>query len=178
MSNARNKPKRRKQGVAVQTLADEVLVYDLERHRAHCLNQAAAVVWRHCDGKTSVPQMARILQRELDAPADRELVRYAIDRLARAHLLEGPPASARYTRRDFMGRLKKLGLAASVMLPVVSSIVAPAPAHALSCVQEGQCGAAGNCTPCYVGALNQCAAKRCCNGKCQPTPAAQNECGC
>jgi hypothetical protein len=77
-----------------------------------------------------------------------------------------------------MGRLKKLGLAASVMLPVVSSIVAPAPAYALSCVQEGQCGAAGNCTPCYVGALNQCAAKRCCNGKCQPTPAAQNECGC
>src|SRR3989304_1386272 len=123
MSKVKGKPHRRKRGLAVQTLADEVLVYDLERHRAHCLNETAAVVWRHCDGKTSVPQMARILQRELDAPADRELVRYALDRPARGHLLEGPPASARYTRRGFMGRLKKRGLAASVMLPVVGSIV-------------------------------------------------------
>ena len=176
--NTKNKPRRRKQGLAVQNLPNEVLVYDLDRHRAHCLNEAAATVWRHCDGKTTVSQMARMLQDELDVSADPELVRYAIDRLARARLLEGASGVARYSRRDFMARLKKLGLAASVTLPVVSSIVSPTPAHAMSCVQEGQCGAVGNCVPCYVGSTNQCGALRCCDGDCQPIPAAQNTCGC
>jgi hypothetical protein len=178
MSNPRNKPKRRKQGVAVQTLADEVLVYDLERHRAHCLNQVAAIVWRHSDGKTTVSQLARVLREELEVPADTELVRYAVDRLAKAHLLQDGSGVGRYSRREFIARLKKLGLAASVALPVVTSIVSPTPAHALSCVQESQCGAAGNCVPCYVGATNQCGTLRCCNGDCLPISAAQNACGC
>ena len=176
--SARNKPRRRKKGLAVQNLANEVLVYDLERHRAHCLNKAAALVWRQCDGETSVSDMARVLKEKLDTPADPELIRYALDRLGRAHLLEGRAVPAKYSRRDFMQRLKKIGLAASVALPVVSSIVSPTPAHAMSCVQDSQCGAVGDCVPCYVGTANQCAAKRCCNGNCQPIPAAQNECGC
>ena len=36
------KPTRRTEGVVVTELMDEVLVYDLERHRAHCLNPPAA----------------------------------------------------------------------------------------------------------------------------------------
>ena len=34
----------------VERLADEVLVYDLSAHRAHCLSPAAARVWALCDG--------------------------------------------------------------------------------------------------------------------------------
>ena len=64
--SARNKPRRRKKGLAVQKLAKEVLVYDLERHRAHCLNEAAALVWRQCDGETSVSDIALNLREKLD----------------------------------------------------------------------------------------------------------------
>jgi len=29
----------------------EVLIYDLERNKAHCLNNTAARVWQYCDGE-------------------------------------------------------------------------------------------------------------------------------
>jgi len=32
----------RQKGSAIHALVDEVLAYDLERHRAHCLNPVAA----------------------------------------------------------------------------------------------------------------------------------------
>ena len=47
-------PAARTSGLVVRELAEETLVYDEERHRAHCLNRTAALVWRHCDGKTPV----------------------------------------------------------------------------------------------------------------------------
>lgn len=179
MNRGHDKPRRRKKDLAVQNLLDEVLVYDLRNHRAHRLNRAAAIVWRHCDGKTTVPQLAHILTDKLDEPADREVVRYALSRLWRAHLLEGEARVEKYSRRDFIHRLKKVGLAASVMLPVVSSIVAPTPAHAMSCVPGNQCGAAGNCTPCHTGNPGvHCGTKRCCNGSCVAASPAQSNCGC
>ena len=39
--------------LVVQELPDEVLVYDLRKHKAHCLNQTAAFVWNHCNGQAS-----------------------------------------------------------------------------------------------------------------------------
>lgn len=178
MSKA-NKPRRRKRGLATQRLAHEVLVYDLERHRAHRLNEVAARVWRQCDGETGVSQMARALKDELGLPADPELVRYALDRLGRAHLLEARTAPAKHSRRDFLNRLKKVGLAASVALPVVSSIVSPAPAHAASCVPVGDCSAVPDCTPCHNGNPGQhCGKKMCCGGNCVNNTSAQNNCGC
>jgi len=178
MGNAIRKPKRRKRNLAVQSLGDEVLVYDLERHRAHCLNKTAALIWNRCDGETSISEIAASLKDELDLAPDPELVRYALGRLAKAHLLETAPAGSQYSRRDFMARLKKLGLAASMALPVVSSIVSPTPAHALSCVSANMCGAAGNCTPCYQGNPGQCGARMCCNGSCRPANQARSDCGC
>ena len=52
-------PRMREQGLVVDDLPDEVLVYDLDRHQAHCLNRTAALVWRHCDGQTTVKEIAR-----------------------------------------------------------------------------------------------------------------------
>ena len=41
------KPRARTEGLVVTELPDELLVYDLERHRAHCLNPTAALVFKH-----------------------------------------------------------------------------------------------------------------------------------
>jgi len=59
--DAIDRPLARQDRLVVQELSEEVLVYDLDRHRAHCLNRTAALIWRHCDGSTSVAEMARRL---------------------------------------------------------------------------------------------------------------------
>jgi hypothetical protein len=127
-------PTMRRQGLVVDDLPDEVLVYDLDRHKAHCLNRTAALVWRHCDGKTRAPEIARRLQVELDAPCNEDLVWLALRQLATLHLLEQsvslPPRFAGMSRRQM---IRNLGLAAAVAVPLVTSIVAPTAAQAATC---------------------------------------------
>lgn len=131
------KPQRRKDGLVVKELPDEVLVYDRERHRAHCLNPTAALVFKHCDGETSVEEMARLLRAHLDAPADEQWVHLALARLEKAHLLEprdAEPERARLSRREL---LRRAGLASAALLPIVTSLLAPTPAEAVAtCVVD------------------------------------------
>src|SRR5437879_10417193 len=112
-SQHRPVPRARNEGLVVQELPDELLVYDLERHRSHCLNRTAALVWRHCDGKTTVTEIANLLQRELSVPADEEAVWLALDRLDRAHLLRErltlPASAARTSRRALVRKLAMAG---------------------------------------------------------------------
>lgn len=54
-------PQARTDDLVINELSDEVLVYDLQRDKAHCLNAAAASVWKQCDGRTTVAEIARRL---------------------------------------------------------------------------------------------------------------------
>ncbi|MEE8148708.1 MAG: PqqD family protein [Longimicrobiales bacterium] len=135
-------PKARRKDLVVEELPDETLVYDLERDKAHCLNPTAALVWRRCDGNTSVADMAALLEQEMDLPADQSLVWMALDRLGKARLLEEPVTlpgqAARYSRREMMRTLGRVaGL--TLVLPVVSSIVAPLAAMQGSCIPKDTC---------------------------------------
>ena len=127
------KPQRRKDGLVVKELPDEVLVYDRERHRAHCLNPTAALVFKQCDGETSVEEIARLLRAHLDAPTDEQWVHLALDRLEKAHLLQPPREGARernrLSRREL---LRRAGLASAALLPIVTSLLAPSPAEAVA----------------------------------------------
>ena len=58
MKNSNN-PMARQNGLVVQEMPDEVLVYDLDTNKAHCLNQSAAFVWKSCDGSNSVGDIVR-----------------------------------------------------------------------------------------------------------------------
>lgn len=132
-------PKMRAQGLVIDDLPDEVLVYDLETHQAHCLNQTAARVWRSCDGRTTPAQIAAQLSLEFNSPCSEEVVWFAIRQLERQHLLEQPvawpPQFAKVTRRQV---IRNLGLAAAIAVPVISSLVAPTAAEASTCVPTGQ----------------------------------------
>lgn len=146
------KPLARRQGLVIQRLPDEVLVYDLDRDKAHCLNQTAALVWEHCNGRATTTDIARSVGRKLDAPVDEKVVWFALDQLRRNHLLDQPtvfPASMAGINRRQM--VRALGIAAVVAVPVVTSIIAPSPAQAVSCFAMG--------TPCTTGA-------QCCSGVC------------
>ena len=128
-------PAARTAKLVVRELADEVLVYDTESHRAHCLNRAAALVWKNCDGGTPVSRIAERVGRQLSSPVPEEVVWLALSRLAELDLLSpaatpGAPPN-RISRR---GMLRRLGVAAAVSLPLITSVVSPTAAHAQSSV--------------------------------------------
>lgn len=155
-------PKARQTDLVVEELPEETLVYDLKRDKAHCLNPTAALVWSRCDGRTSVADMAALLERELDLPADESLVWMALDRLGKARLLEEPVTppgeAAGYSRREMMRTLGRVaGL--TLLLPAVSSIVAPLAAMQASCISASACNSASppNCTGLPIcGLTNRC----------------------
>ena len=136
------RPRARTEGLVVRELAEEVLVYDLERHKAVCLNRTAALVWGRCDGRTGVAGLTRALGEELQRPVPEEVVWLALEQLGRGRLLcervKRPADAGAMTRRELM---RRLGLAAAFALPVVTAIVAPTPAQAASCSPTG-----GPCT--------------------------------
>jgi len=100
------RPKARAANLVVRELPEEVLVYDLERHRAVCLNRTAAFVWKRCDGRMSVGALSRMLAGELRVPVREELVWLALEQLGRDRLLEEriarPAALPRMSRRELM----------------------------------------------------------------------------
>lgn len=131
---------------------DEVLVYDRERNVGHCLNATAAATWKLCDGKKSTSELAKILTRQLSAPVDASVVQLAVEELSRARLLVEPEKPIRRTsRRD---AIRAIGIAGAIALPLVTSLVAPTPARAASCLANGK--------PCVSNA-------QCCSGRCGVT---------
>lgn len=58
-------PKSLQKDLVIQELEDEVLICDLRKNKAFCLNHTAAFVWQHADGETPVEQIAHLLQRKL-----------------------------------------------------------------------------------------------------------------
>jgi hypothetical protein len=149
------KPMRRQEGLVVTELEGEVLVYDLESHRAHCLNPTSAQVFRLCDGRSTVKQMAGALPQG-SARAREAAVRLALDKLERAHLLETPlsagekePSAA---RREV---LRRAALLSGLLLPAITSALAPTPAEAAAtCVSS--CASKPFGTPCSSTAPANC----------------------
>jgi hypothetical protein len=144
-------PLARDQGLIIHELPDETLIYDLTRHRAHRLNHTAALIWRQCDGQSTVADMTSRLQKELNSSLREEMVWMALDRLGKAQLLREqvtPPAdSAHYSRREMM---RKLGMAGglTLLLPVVMSIGAPTAAHVDTACCGQLCGPDGGSACC------------------------------
>lgn len=142
-----NNPTARKSGLVIQEVPDEMLVFDTETNKAHCLNETAALVWHYCDGTNSVAEITSELQSKTGKKVSSDLVWLALDQLSENKLLEAKLERkfAGPSRRDV---IKKIGLASMIAIPVVASLVAPQNALAnLSCV----CASNANCT---VGVCN------------------------
>lgn len=118
-------PRARQASLIIKEVDDETLVYDVDADKAHCLNSTAAQVWKSCDGKTSVEEIASQLSVPDSAKVDENLVWLALDQLEKFKLLDEAPAKpamlAGLTRRQMVARL---GIAA-VALPAIVSIVTP-----------------------------------------------------
>jgi coenzyme PQQ synthesis protein D (PqqD) len=126
---------RRRSELVTRELAGELLIYDRNSNEAHCLNSTAALVWSNCDGQTTIAEMARLLEVEMKTPVADEIVWFALTQLEKSSLLQEPcarPLRANQTSRRAL--VKRLGIAAAVSVPLVSSIIAPTAAAAASCL--------------------------------------------
>jgi len=156
------KPIARKQGLVIQELPDEVLVYDLERDRAHCLNETAAFVWQRCNGRRSIAQIAKILGHHLDCVVDENIVWLALDQLSRNHLLEKQTAIPQtITTMNRRALVRAMGLTAAVAIPLVTSILAPTLHAPVSCIPQNAACDPLTGPPC-------CSGLSCSGGTCQP----------
>ena len=156
-------PRARRSGLIIEELSDEVLVYDSDRDSALCLNQTAASVWKHCDGKTTPARMARLIEKELQITGGDEVVSFALERLEKSHLLTGktPVRLSEMSRRDLV---RRLGIAAAVV-PVITLILVPTARAQATCTQDGgSCITDGDC--CSGCCSNStCASSNICNGR-------------
>jgi hypothetical protein len=128
-------PNSRNEGLLVQEVGEEIVIHDRDRRKAHRLNATAALIWRHCDGQHSVADLARLLQRKLDAPQSDDLVRLTLAMLEKEHLLQKAPSRPGWTtsisRRRLIVTLGKTGMLA-FLLPVVSSVAIPRFTHSFA----------------------------------------------
>lgn len=138
-------PRARSSRLVIQELENETVIYDQRSHKATCLNDFSAEVWRLCDGNSTVHDITESLG--LDESAE-HAVAVTLKKLARADLLTSRADEAipkDHTRRDVIhGAL----LAA---VPVVTTVTIPTSAAAQSCLPDG--------APCNSN-------EECCNGDC------------
>src|SRR3954468_11667019 len=133
-------PPGRREGLIVEALDDELLVYDSERAKAHSLNRVAATVWELSDGERDVTAIAAA------ADVSEDDVWRALSQLEERNLLDGDlprrMSGPEYSRRQAVRRMGLIGASAAFAAPLVKSIVVPTAAEAgASCVPpDGTCG--------------------------------------
>jgi hypothetical protein len=123
-------PRARQDGLLEETVGEELLLYDQDRHIAHCLSSIAACVWRHCDGERDVSQLVAL------AGASESLVADALHELREKDLLDAEPglmqsAGPGESRREAIVRVARYGAAAAAA-PLIVSATAATPAMASS----------------------------------------------
>ncbi|HWQ31394.1 MAG TPA: PqqD family protein [Blastocatellia bacterium] len=156
-----SQPLARSSDLVTREVADEVLVYDLKRHKAHCLNRTAALVWKHCDGQHTMADIAGLIGQDSHAIIDEATVRLAVAQLGRAHLLaDGPidlPEGFRLSRRE---AIRRLGLGAAAAVPLVTSIISPTAAQAATCGDKNN-NNNQNAVGCPCSGADDCASNCC-----------------
>jgi hypothetical protein len=148
----RTMPRARQAGLIVRELDDETLIYDVDTDKAHCLNQTAALIWKHCDGTSAVSQICEVLSQTMETTIDQKVVWYALEQFNKDRLLEEkiePPAAFMIAGMSRRQMVRTLGLAAMVAIPLVTSIVVPTAVQAgTSCIGDGNpCPTGSGCCP-------------------------------
>ncbi len=140
-----NKPKARKNDIVIQKLEDETLVYDTNENKAFCLNETSALVWSLCDGKRTALNISDEMSRRFKTHVTEEFVGLALDQFSKDNLLENSEQAyfIGISRREM---IRKVGATSVVTLPIVSSLVAPEAASAMSCASlNSSCSGSSEC---------------------------------
>ena len=156
-------PVARSEGLLVEPVGSETVIYDLETKQAHCLKPLAALVFESCDGEQSIATIAQLASERLSATVTADEVAEAVSQLEHLALLDTPlivhdgngamsSNGNGVSRREMLRRVGFAGAAAAVATPLVTSIV-PSAALAKSLIP-------GGCSGC--GKNKDCATGHCC----------------
>jgi hypothetical protein len=129
----KTRPRARAEGLLVEQVNDEIVVFDTRTRKAHCLSPLAAVVFDHADGRTSLEGMAAVASERMDEDVSVESVERALEQLEDNDLLERDPGM---TRRSMMGKSAAVG-GAVFAAPLITSVIAPTAASAASATCGG-----------------------------------------
>lgn len=167
-------PAARSDGLVVEHLAGETLIYDLERDEAHHLNPTATVVFELCDGRSTVKALAARVGERVGHPVSAETAMEALEQLAAFNLLVGAPAmEAGVSRREVVRKAALVGAGAAAAAPLIKSIVAPTPAMAQSrgaqCIPFGETGCGVDADCCQAGENGETNNLFCFDGTCTTT---------
>jgi len=138
-------PLARTTDIVVQTLGKEILIYDLNSHKAYNLNETSSIIYQACDGKTTFAELNR------KHNFTDEIIFLALDALNKENLLEkSEEYNSLFNGLSRREAIRKVGFASMIALPVIASLVAPTAAMAQSagggCPPfQGTCGTAGCC---------------------------------
>jgi hypothetical protein len=145
----------RRDGVVVEELGGELLVYDRETDVAHCLSEVAAVAWRSFDGGATVDHAAgQILATGLASSLDeaRTLADAAVAELDEKGLLKETPGfvGEPIPRRQALRRIAGAG-AGLAAAPLIVSAAVPVAAAASSKLPSNvwYCKTFGGSTYCF-----------------------------
>lgn len=152
-------PLARTNEIVTKEVDGELLIYDCARDEAHCLNSSAAAIWKLCDGRTSIPEMAQAVRSAAGQSVDEILIHATLRQLsARAllencdHLLDKPFDISR------RALARRLGVAVA-LLPIITTISVPTALAAVSCA--GPCSGAPGRGSCPSGCLCSAITSRC-----------------
>lgn len=141
-------PRARRNDLLVQEVLDEIIVYDTRSEQVHCLNSTAAAIWLACDGNVSIERIAAQIGERFGSICDANVVYRALERLDKCNLLETSVTAPPEILPSRRVMIKKAGAAAVLLAPLVTTIVAPMPAMAISPCAPGPQGPQGPQGPC------------------------------
>jgi len=127
------KPRIRQDNVLAEEVQGECVVYDSGSKKAHHLNSTLSWVWKHCDGTHTIEDLTTAMQRDLGGKDASGIVVTGLKQLADANLLEPKSFDPHYFVPEGPAVSRRSVIAgATIVAPVISSILAPTPAAAKS----------------------------------------------
>lgn len=122
-----DRPLARVEGIVSESVGEDLVIYDGHTQTAHALSAAAATVWGLCDGQRTPDQIADELGLKL------MMVTQALVELSDCGLLADVSLDG-VSRRTALGRIAKVGGAAVIAAPLISTVlIPPATAAASTC---------------------------------------------
>jgi hypothetical protein len=159
-------PTARSTGLLVEQVGQEVVIYDTSSKQAHCLKGLAAFVFNHADGRLGQAELAQLAADDRGEPCSEREVADVVAQLAELGLVESPLALRDgLSRRELVRRSAFVGAATAFAAPLITSIVAPTAAMALSGIPTG-CSGCGQNKDCVSNHCCQTVSGKQCNQGC------------
>ncbi|MBV7332937.1 PqqD family protein [Chloroflexi bacterium TSY] len=110
--------------VRTEAVGDGLGIYDYQRDESYVLNATSALVWQHCDGKTTPQQLTTLIQQKFNVVRlqAEHLLSSALNELEQAKLLRrGTTPQPTLSRRHVLQGFAAAGLSLA-LLPVVAPV--------------------------------------------------------